>query len=97
MLRDGDALVLESVPLIVTVHASPEPVFVLSPQTTDEWALWSYHMGNAHQPLMIDSDRLVLPDVAGVEQMLTYHAIPYVRDVRPFTPVSQAMSDHARS
>jgi len=95
VLRDGDLLLLESVPLIVTVRERPEAVLVVAPPTMHEWALWSYYIGNSHQPVMITGEALVCPDVPGVEQMLSYHAIPFAREVRPFTPVSQAPSHHA--
>jgi urease accessory protein len=94
VLRQGDALVLESVPLVVTIHERPEEVLVVSPRTVEEWALWAYHIGNSHQPLMIDDDTLVCPDIPGVDQMLGYHGIPFTRERRPFTPVSQAPSHH---
>jgi hypothetical protein len=29
-----------------------------------------------------------------MEQVLTYHAIPFTREERPFTPVSQAPGHH---
>ena len=94
VLRERDLIVLDALPLVVTVRERAEAVLVVHPQTPREWALWSYHFGNSHQPLMIDDRALVCPDIAGVEQMLTYHAIPFTRDVRPFTPVSQAPGHH---
>jgi hypothetical protein len=43
---------------------------------------------------MIDEETLVCPDIPGVEQMLGYHRIPFTRQRRPFTPVSQTPSHH---
>jgi urease accessory protein len=94
VLRQGDAFVLDTLPLVVTIRELSEAVFVIRPQTAAEWALWSYHIGNSHQPLMIADASLVCLDIPGVEQMLTYYAIPFARDTRPFTPVSQAPGHH---
>jgi urease accessory protein len=93
-LREGDCLALDNPPLLVVVHELPEQVLVARPASHAEWALWGYHIGNSHQPLMIASDALVCVDVPGMQQVLNYHAIPYTRDIRPFTPVSQAPGHH---
>ena len=94
VLREGDVLLLESSQLIVEVRALEERVLVVRPTTTEEWALWSYHIGNSHQPLMIAADAIVCADLPGMEQVLTYHAIPFAREQRAFTPVSQAPGHH---
>ena len=94
VLREGDVLILESSQLIVEVRALEERVLVVRPTTTEEWALWSYHIGNSHQPLMIAADAIVCADLPGMEQVLTYHAIPFAREQRAFTPVSQAPGHH---
>jgi len=94
VLRDGDVLILESSQLIVEVRALQESVLVVRPTATEEWALWSYHIGNSHQPLMLAADAIVCADVPGMEQVLTYHAIPFTREQRAFTPVSQTPGHH---
>jgi urease accessory protein UreE len=93
VLRDGDCLVLEQDRLVVAVVALEEPVFLIEPTGPAEWGLFAYQIGNSHQPMMLTSREIVCPAVPGIEQVLTYHAIPYVHGVRAFTPVSQA-SDH---
>ena len=93
VLRDGDCLVLDQDRLVVVVVALDEPVFVIAPATPVEWGLFAYHIGNSHQPLMLTDEAIVCPDVPGVEQVLTYHGIPYVRGRRHFTPVTH-VSNH---
>lgn len=88
VLRAGDCLVLDSERLVVTVVERPEPVFVIEPRTTPEWALFAYHIGNRHQPVMITEHALVCPDVAGVEPLLQQHKMPYTRATLPFTPAA---------
>ena len=66
----------------------PEPVFVIEPRHASEWALFAYHIGNRHQPLMITDRAIVCPDVPGVEQLLQQQHIPYTRAMRPFTPAT---------
>lgn len=88
VLRDGDRFVLDPERLVVAVVERPEPVFVVEPRSAPEFALFAYHIGNRHQPLMITDRSLVCPDAPGVEQLLLQHHMPYVRDTRPFTPAA---------
>src|SRR5215472_16082193 len=53
VLGDGDCFVLDAERLVVSVVARAEPVFVIEPRDPREWALFAYHIGNRHQPLMI--------------------------------------------
>jgi urease accessory protein len=94
VLRGGDCLVLEDARLVVTVVERPEPVFVIEPRSASEWALFAYHIGNRHQPVMITDRALVCPDVAGVEQLLQQHRMPYTRAMMPFTPAA-TVAGHA--
>jgi urease accessory protein len=86
VLRAGDCLLVESVQLVVEVVERSEPAFVIEPRTLIEWGLFAYHIGNGHQPLMLTDSGLVCPDVPGVEMLLQYHRIPYVRAEIAFTP-----------
>jgi urease accessory protein len=86
VLRDGDCLVLDAERLVVAIVERDEPVFVIEPRDASEWALFAYHIGNRHQPLMITGGALVCPDAPGVELLLQQHHMPYTRTTRPFTP-----------
>jgi urease accessory protein len=88
VLRDGDRFVLEAERLVVAVVERAEPVFVVEPRSAPEWALFAYHIGNRHQPVMITDRSLVCPDAPGVEQLLQQHQMPYVRAMLPFTPAA---------
>ena len=94
VLRAGDCFVLEAERLVVSVVERPEAVFVISPRGEVEFALFAYHIGNRHQPIMIENGSLVCPDVPGVEQLLQQHRMPYSRAVRPFTPVTTTSGHH---
>ena len=85
VLRDGDRFVLDAERLIVAVVERAEPVFVVEPRSAPEWALFAYHIGNRHQPVMITERSLVCPDAPGVEQLLQQHRMPYARATLPFT------------
>jgi urease accessory protein len=94
VLRGGDAFVLDESRVVVTVVERPEPVFLIRPRSPAEWALYAYHIGNRHQPLMISSEGLVCPDVQGMAQLLEQHRMPYVRQTMPFTPAA-AVAGHS--
>ena len=94
MLRGGDCLVVDAAKTVVVVVERPEPAFLIKPRTPREWALFAYHIGNGHQPLMITDGAIVCPHVAGVERLLEQHRIPFTRVTLPFTPVTSGDSHH---
>ena len=57
--------------------SGPKPVFVIEPRTPAEWALFAYHIGNSHQPMMVTDEAIVCADLPGMEQVLEYHRIPF--------------------
>jgi urease accessory protein len=88
VLRAGYCFVLDDERLVVSIVERQEPVFIVEPRSTQEWALFAYHIGNRHQPVMITGAALVCPDVPGVEQLLQQHHMPYTRASLPFTPAA---------
>ena len=94
ILRAGDCLVLDDLRLVVSIVEREEPVFVITPRSAPEWALFAYHIGNRHQPVMVTDHGLVCPDVPGVEQLLQQHHMPYERATLPFTPAATTASHH---
>ncbi len=94
VLRAGDAFVLDDLQLVVSVVERHEPVFVITPRQPTEWALFAYHIGNRHQPIMVTECGLVCPDVPGVEQLLAQHHMPYARASLPFTPAVATAPHH---
>jgi urease accessory protein len=94
VLRAGDCLVLDAERLVVTVSEQPEEMFVVEPRTPHQWALWAYHIGNRHQPVMITGTALVCPDLPGVEDLLRQQHIPYARATLSFTPATAVGGHH---
>ncbi|HVH27991.1 MAG TPA: urease accessory protein UreE [Vicinamibacterales bacterium] len=94
VLRAGDCLVLDERRLVVVVIERAEPVFVIHPRSAPEWALYAYHIGNRHQPVMITESAIVCPDVPGMEQLLHQQHIPHTRALLPFTPATAAAGHH---
>jgi urease accessory protein len=94
VLREGDCLIVDDARTVVTVVERPEPVFVIEPQTPQEWGLFAYHIGNRHQPVMITARQIVCPQVAGMEQLLQQQNIPYSRAALPFTPATAVAAHH---
>ncbi|MBS1819758.1 MAG: hypothetical protein JSU08_17625 [Acidobacteria bacterium] len=94
VLREGDCLALDRPALVIIVREKAEPVLVMAPPSAGDAARWAYYIGNTHQPLMVLGDLLLCADVAGMDEVLRYHGIPFTRELRPFTPVSQGPSHH---
>lgn len=94
VLREGDCLALEQPPLVVMVREREEAVLVARTASAAQAARWAYYIGNSHQPLMVTDDALVCADVPGMEQVLAFHAIPFTREQRAFTPEAQGPGHH---
>jgi urease accessory protein len=88
VLRSGDCFIVDQSRLVISIVERPEPVFVIEPGSAPEWALFAYHIGNRHHPVMITERSLVCPDVPGVEPLLQQHRVPYARATLPFTPAA---------
>jgi urease accessory protein len=93
VLRNGDSFVFDGQQQIVDVVERAEPVLVVAPASDAEQALFAYHIGNSHQPLMIADGLLICPESPEMVQVLGYHAIPFTTARRPFTPVGR-VADH---
>jgi urease accessory protein len=94
VLRANDCLVLDHERLLVKVIERAEAVFVIEPGSPMEWALYAYHIGNRHQPVMVTDRGLVCPDAPGVEQLLHQQRIPFTRATLPFTPATAVSGHH---
>jgi urease accessory protein UreE len=95
VLVEGDCFVIDESARVVAVIERGEAVFVIVPATAAEWGRFAYCIGNSHQPIMIQNDAIICPDASGMEQVLTYHGIPFSRSVRPFTPLGPAGGPYA--
>ena len=93
VLRGGDALLIDTLGLLVTVVELPEPVLVVTPATPGQWGLYGYHIGNSHQPIMFTEQEIVCLDTLGMRQVLAQHGIPFGEATRPFTPIGPG-ADH---
>src|SRR5262245_21537142 len=49
VLRQGDCFVLDAAAVVASVVERPEPVFVIEPASSQEWALFAHQIGNRHQ------------------------------------------------
>ena len=60
-LVDGDGLCLDD-NSIVRVHASDEPVAVITAQDRETLVRIAWHLGNRHLPTQVDGERLIIRD-----------------------------------
>ena len=85
VLKSDDCFVLPAEKTIVVVHEAKEPVYVMRPKTPQDWALFAYHVGNRHQPVMIGENELIFLESPAVRSLLDQLRAEYTVDTRPFT------------
>jgi urease accessory protein len=68
-LHDGDVVYVED-GVAVVVAAAPEDVLEVHPQTTREWALAAYQLGNLHRPARFLPDVILTPYDRSSAEML---------------------------
>jgi urease accessory protein len=85
ILKHGDVFVLEADRTIVIVHETPEPVYIVRPKTSQEWAFYAYHVGNRHQQVMIGQTELIFLQNPAVRSLLEQLHVHFDVAERPFT------------
>ena len=91
-LADGDCLLLDEQQIVVVVREAAEAVYVVRPQTEQEWAYYAYQIGNRHQKLMVGDQELVCLQDPAVRSLFEQMHVEYTEDRRPFTPATVASS-----
>ena len=82
-LQDGDILMREGDTAVV-VCASPEPLYVISPDTAFGWGVAGYQLGNMHRPVRFTDDAMLTPADPMVADLLARLDIPYRARTMPF-------------
>jgi urease accessory protein len=85
VLKNGDCFVLDPEEAIVAIQEAAQPVYVIRPKTSQEWAFYAYHVGNRHQSVMIGETELIFPENPAVRSLLDQLHVEYTTDARPFT------------
>ena len=84
VLKEGDCFLLPDDGVAVMVREADEPVYVVTPQTPQDWAFYAYHVGNRHQSVMIGTTELVFLQNAAIKSLLDQLRVPYEVSVRAF-------------
>ena len=94
VLSSKDALSLTELELVVTVVEADEPVVLVKPNSTRDWAWLAYQIGNRHQTLMITDTELICASVPGVLKLLEQLGVPFLEQNRPFQPILKVAGHH---
>ena len=70
----------------VVIEASREPVLAVTPRLHEEALRVAFEVGNRHFALAVDGDRLLVPDDAAMEQLLSRLEVPWRREQAIFIP-----------
>ena len=86
MLRPGDVIAVEA-DWYLAVEGRPEPVLVVTPRDRAEAIRIAFDVGNRHFPLALDGERLLVPDDAAMEQLLSRLGVRWARRQAVFDPL----------
>ena len=93
-LQDGDVIQVDNGVAVVVV-AAPEDVLEVSPQTTREWALAAYQLGNLHRPARFLGDLILTPYDRATAEVLRGLGVATRRATRGFVGERcRAFADH---
>src|SRR5262245_44482740 len=76
-LKEGDCLIVDDEWTIVRIVEGAEPVYIVRPQSPQEWAYYAYHVGNRHQQVMIGDTELIFPQTPAVRSLLEQLRVPF--------------------
>jgi urease accessory protein len=85
VLKGGDCMILEPERTIVRIQEAPEPVYIVRPKTSQDWAYYAYHVGNRHQEVMIGETELIFLQNPAVRSLLEQLHVHFETSQRPFT------------
>ena len=85
VLKGGDLMILEAEQAIVRIQETPEPVYIVRPKTSQDWAYYAYHVGNRHQEVMIGESELIFLQNPAVRSLLEQLHVHFETSQRPFT------------
>jgi urease accessory protein UreE len=94
-LEEGDCMVLDEDRIVVVVREAAEAVYVVRPQSDQEWAYFAYEIGNRHQKLMLTARELVCLQDPAVRSLFEQLHVEFTEDSRPFTPATVASGHHS--
>ncbi len=94
VLKEGDCFILPDEKVVVAIRESPEPVYVIHPETPQEWAYYAYHVGNRHQAVMIGETELIFLQNPAVKSLLDQLHVAYEPAIRPFTAALSTVHAH---
>jgi urease accessory protein len=98
VLRHGDLLQSDPPTGLVRVVAKPEPVMVVTAQSSLQLLRAAYHLGNRHVPLEVTEHYLRCAPDAVLKSMLEQIGVQVTEAILPFEPEGGAYgSNHSHS
>jgi urease accessory protein len=85
VLKKGDCFILDDERAVIAVEEAVQPVYVVRPETPQDWAYYAYHVGNRHQSVMIGESELIFLESPAVRSLLEQLHVHYETAARPFT------------
>ena len=94
VISPGDILYRDAEVEIV-VEGLPEKVFVLHPETTKDYGLVCYQIGNLHRPIGFDNGAILVPYEPVLENQFCRLGFRYIIEKRVFTHATRQSASHA--
>ena len=79
----------------IVVEGLPEKVFVLCPETTEDFGLVCYQVGNLHRPIGFDDGAILVPYEPVLENQLSRLGLHFTITECVFTHAARQSDSHA--
>lgn len=94
VLQPGDLLYRDE-QFEIVVEGVPEKVFVLCPETHEDFGLVCYQIGNLHRPIGFQGGAILVPYEPVLEKPLDRIGYAYTVEERVFTHIARQSHGHA--
>ncbi|MDE0297142.1 MAG: urease accessory protein UreE [Candidatus Poribacteria bacterium] len=81
----------------IVVEGAPEKVFVLRPESTEDYGLTCYQIGNLHRAIGFDNGAILVPYEPVLENQFCRLGFQYTIEERTFTHAARQSAPHAHA
>lgn len=87
VLMAFDCFLIERERTVVEVREAEEPVYIISPQSAQDWGMVAYQLGRRNLEMMVEQNEVICLRSLDVKRVLETLKVPYALGSRAFRPL----------